>query len=222
VATVLELGCGYGRLLAPLARAGHRVTGVDADAGLLTLARETVAALPAPARERVTLLADDMRTFALDARFERVLIPYNGLYCLPSEAEQIACLANAARHLAPGGRLVFDGYAIDAFHEAVDEDDEHDDAQPVVSVEWRGRVWDVLEHSDWVRAAQVLRVRYECRPRDGGAPVMDAVNHRYLLTGQVGGVCEAAGLRVVETAGGFRGEPLDADSEHLVCVAETG
>ena len=47
--SVLELGCGFGRLLAPLAQAGLQVTGVDSDPAMLQLARKNLATLPGDA-----------------------------------------------------------------------------------------------------------------------------------------------------------------------------
>jgi len=46
-ATVLELGCGTGRVLLPLARAGHDVTGIDASAAMLARCRAKLAREPA-------------------------------------------------------------------------------------------------------------------------------------------------------------------------------
>jgi len=216
--SVLEFGCGHGRLMRPLALAGHRVTGIDQDQGLLALAQASIARHgggPCTA-----LHHGDMRTASLDGRFDRVIIPYNGLYCLASEAEQVACLTNAARHLAPGGRVVFDAYAIDAFHFEADEDDDETDDDPVASLAWRGTVWNVFETCGWKRSTQRLQVRYDFQPADDSTPVSEQVDHRYLLTGQVARVCESAGLQILHSAGGFQNEPLDRDSEHLVCIAQ--
>ncbi len=217
VDTVLELGCGHGRLLAPLAAAGHRVTGLDLDRGLLALAAKAVKSLPAGGRVR--LVCADMTAFTLEGTFQRILIPYNGLYCLPDRDAQVRCLAAAARHLAPDGLVVFDAYAVDDFHRNADPAHTADDGEPVVSVGWRGATWDVFEDSDWERQAQRLRVRYRYLRRDGGAGLEDTIVHRYLLTGQVRALCADAGLRAVQASGDFNGSPLSGDSEHLVCVA---
>lgn len=216
--SVLELGCGYGRLLLPLAGAGHRVIGLDCDPGLLGLARQAAALAPASVRERITLQQADMRSFALDARFDRILIPFGGLYCLPGEDEQLRCLARAARHLAPHGLLLFDAWPADDFHAHADPGAVEDE-QPVVSVEWRGTVWDVHEHSRWERDAQRLEVRYEYRPRDGGPVRADTLEHRYLLSAQVPDLCRRAGLRLEALLGDFQGAPFDARSEWLACIA---
>ena len=218
-ARVLELGCGHGRVLLDLARAGHAVTGLDRDAGLLALARRSLAREPARVRGRVRLVDADMRRFALGERFERIVIPYNGLYCLADDDEVAACLRCAAAHLAPGGRIVLDAWAADAFHADADPADPHADGdEPVASVAWRGVTYDVFETSDWERDAQRIRVEYRYRPRGGGDGFVDRIEHRYLLRAQIPALAAAAGLSVAGAWGGFRGEPLDGDGEHLAYV----
>src|SRR5688572_33036529 len=77
--SVLELGCGYGRLLPVLTQGGARYLGIDLDPGLLALARKARRALPEAQRARVTLRAEDMRSFRGAARFDRIVIPHSGL-----------------------------------------------------------------------------------------------------------------------------------------------
>ena len=157
-ARVLELGCGAGRVLLDLARTGHAVTGIDRDPGLLALAREALGEEPAQVCARVTLVDGDMRRFALGRRFERIVIPYNGLYCLADDDEVAACLRCAGEHLSPGGEIVFDAWAADAFHAEADPDEpDAGDDQPITHVAWRGRTYDVFEASEWQRAAQRIR-----------------------------------------------------------------
>ena len=61
---VLDLGCGTGRLMAPLLRAGHTVVGVDVAPTMLARAAARIGRLPAPARRRALLLRADMRALA--------------------------------------------------------------------------------------------------------------------------------------------------------------
>jgi SAM-dependent methyltransferase len=217
--TVLELGCGYARVLAPLADAGHRVVGLDSDPGLLALAFDAVSALPRAARERVELVHGDMREFRLAAKFDRVFIPYNGIYCLGSEAAQLRCLRLAGEHLAPGGILIWDAYAIDCFHATADALDTEEEEEAVLRVRHDGRDYDVFEASAWRREEQSLRVRYRYRPCDGGPALRERIDHRYLLTTQLTPLCAAAGLRLEQACGDFDGAPLGAESEHMVCRA---
>ena len=101
---VLELGCGTGRILAPLAREGVDITGLDNSPGMLERCREAVGDLP------VLLILGDMRDFQLERRFQLITIPFRAFQHLLTVEDQLACLACVRRHLLPGGRLILDLY----------------------------------------------------------------------------------------------------------------
>ncbi len=218
--TVLELGCGGGRVLLALAQAGHEVVGIDMHDGLLAAAQERVAALAAPVAARIELQRADMRSFDLDARFDRVIIPHSGLYCLLSEQEVLDCLRLVRKHLAPGGMLIFDAYAADDFHGQCHPDDQADDQlDPVTAVSHDGTVYDVLERSTWKRDEQRLDVTYLHLPRDGRSVVEGSIAQRYLLGEQVAGLLAAADLSLGRLAGDFVGSAFHSDSDLLVVIA---
>lgn len=91
---VLELGCGTGRLTAPL-----RALGLDIDEAMLARAR---------GRGARGLVRADMRRFAFSARFGLVIIPYNGIQLLSSDDERVKCLRCVRSHLASDGRLALE------------------------------------------------------------------------------------------------------------------
>lgn len=212
--SVLELGCGAGRLLGELPAPGRRLVGLDRDAGLLALARKR---LP----RGVELVAADMRAFDLGERFDRVLVPYSGFYCLLTRKDALSCLRSIRRHLAPHGKLALDAYAADAFHEDSSADDLPDDALgEVVAFEHRGKIWDVYEKSRWSRRRQRLDVTYVYAARRSRSRVEIALPQRYLRGVELGPLLERAGLRLTQLHGGFRDERYRArSSEHLVVVA---
>jgi SAM-dependent methyltransferase len=96
---VLELGCGTGLHAALLARRGYRVTGLDRSAAMLARAR--------PARG-VRLLRGDLRSARLEGAFDAVVSLFHVFSYLSGPRELRAALRTAARHLRPGGVLVFD------------------------------------------------------------------------------------------------------------------
>ena len=103
---ILELACGTGRCLLPLAESGARVTGLDISPAMLEVARQKVAARGLG--DRVELVQGDMRAFELERGFRLIVIALNSLMHLATQEEQGAALRCAARHLAPGGRVVID------------------------------------------------------------------------------------------------------------------
>ncbi len=105
---VLEIGCGTGRVLLPVARAGFDMVGLDASPGMLAVCRGKLQHEPEAVRTRVELIEGDMRAFDLGRVFNLVIIPFRPFQHLLTVEDQRACLGSVSRHLAPGGRLILD------------------------------------------------------------------------------------------------------------------
>ncbi len=104
---MLELMCGTGRLLEPLAQVGHRLTGVDSSSGMLAIARRNLAA--AELTELVTLIEGDVREVVLpSAHFSLAFVAINSFMHLERVRDQLACLSNVRRALNRRGLLVLD------------------------------------------------------------------------------------------------------------------
>ena len=103
---ILELACGTGRVLLPLARQGYRITGVDVSPSMLAVARRRVAAEGLD--EHVTLVEQDMRQLDLDGRFNLAFVAANSFSHLPTLDEHLAALERIRQHLNPGGLLLLD------------------------------------------------------------------------------------------------------------------
>jgi SAM-dependent methyltransferase len=101
---LLELACGTGRLLAPLARAGVACTGVDNSSPMLERARERLVRLGLEA----TLVHQSMPDLRLDQRFRTILIGLDSFGLLIKRADQVRALRAAREHVAHDGRLVLD------------------------------------------------------------------------------------------------------------------
>jgi SAM-dependent methyltransferase len=95
--SVLDAGCGTGRVGRELARRGIDVAGVDIDAGMLATAR-------AKAPDHRWHLAD-LATVNLGRTFDAIVMAGNVMIFLAPGSEG-AVVANMARHLAPGGVLI--------------------------------------------------------------------------------------------------------------------
>jgi SAM-dependent methyltransferase len=95
--TVLDAGCGTGRVAIELARRGIDVVGADLDQPMLEAARRK-----APQLE---WLHADLATLALERFFDVVVMAGNVMIFVTPGSEQ-AVVANMARHLVEGGALV--------------------------------------------------------------------------------------------------------------------
>ncbi|HEU4657060.1 MAG TPA: class I SAM-dependent methyltransferase [Capillimicrobium sp.] len=97
---ILDVGAGTGRVTLDLARRGHEVIALDADAELVAELRERAAGLP------VTAVHADARDFDLGRRVALVIVPMQTIQLLGGPAGRAGFLRSAARHLPPGGLLV--------------------------------------------------------------------------------------------------------------------
>ncbi len=104
---VLDLACGTGRVLIPIAHAGVPVVGMDSSPAMLAAARKKITRLPEETRQRIELVEGDMRSFSLDRRFDLVIIPFRSFLHLMTPADQRQALGRVREHLTDGGRLVF-------------------------------------------------------------------------------------------------------------------
>lgn len=98
----LELAIGTGRIGVPLRRLGVPVSGIELSQPMVDVLRRKVTEeeIPVVVGDMAAVEAPEAGTYAL------VYLVYNTIGNLRTQEEQIACFANAARHLAPGGRFV--------------------------------------------------------------------------------------------------------------------
>ncbi|MFG3203598.1 class I SAM-dependent methyltransferase [Streptomyces sp. NPDC048192] len=98
----LEFAIGTGRVAVPLAERGVPVTGIELSGPMIEQLRTKAdeAAIP--------VVLGDMATTRAPGTYSLVYLVYNTISNLLTQAEQVECFRNAARHLAPGGRFVIE------------------------------------------------------------------------------------------------------------------
>jgi ubiquinone/menaquinone biosynthesis C-methylase UbiE len=103
----LELGCGTGRLLLPIARTGSPVTGLDRSSAML--ARAAMRARRLPARQRPSIVRGDIRAIPFRREsFSLVIAAYGLIQSILNDRDLAAVFDEMARVLAPGGRVGMD------------------------------------------------------------------------------------------------------------------
>jgi SAM-dependent methyltransferase len=104
-ASVLELGCGTGRVLLPLVDVCGDVHGIDRSEGMLALCRKKLkaAAIP-PAKARVEV--GDITDFDLGHTFDLIIAPYRVFQLLDTDAAVGGLFRCVRTHLAPGGTCI--------------------------------------------------------------------------------------------------------------------
>ena len=105
---VLEIGCGTGRILLPIARAGIAITGLDGSRLMIERLRRRLMDESDAVRSRVTVIEGDGRDFDIGGKFALITAPFRVFQHMVRREDQLRFLQAVARHLAPGGRFVFD------------------------------------------------------------------------------------------------------------------
>ncbi|GGP75195.1 class I SAM-dependent methyltransferase [Saccharothrix coeruleofusca] len=96
----LEFAIGTGRVAVPLAERGVPVAGIELSRPMIAQLREKVDEATVP------VVVGDMATATAPGEHTLVYLVYNTISNLLTQAEQVECFRNAARHLVPGGRFV--------------------------------------------------------------------------------------------------------------------
>jgi ubiquinone/menaquinone biosynthesis C-methylase UbiE len=175
--SLLDVACGTGKHLELLRATFPDVAGIDVDAGLLAVATERLPDVP--------FTEADMRTFDLGRTFDAVTCLFSSVGYLRDDHELQAAVGRMARHLAPGGVLVVDGWVrADAW--------------------WPGtHVQALAETADGVAAARVARtwrkddrtvldMRYLIATVDGGFEQEQEVHELTLFSDEAYGAAFAA------------------------------
>jgi len=98
----IEFAIGTGRVAIPLAERGVPVTGIE-------LSQPMIDQLRTKADEAtIPVLVGDMATTVAPGEYTLVYLVFNTISNLLTQAEQVECFRNAARHLTPGGRFVIE------------------------------------------------------------------------------------------------------------------
>jgi SAM-dependent methyltransferase len=102
---VLELGLGTGRLALPLSRKGLSVYGIELSPDMVTQLQAEEGA------DAISVTMGDFSTTAVEGCRGTATLAYlvrNTITNLTTQDAQVACFANVAAHLAPGGVFVME------------------------------------------------------------------------------------------------------------------
>jgi SAM-dependent methyltransferase len=227
---VLDLGCGTGRLLLPLVRAGHSITGVDRSPAMLARCRERLAQESPDVRSRAALYEGDVRDFALPPPdhagsadrdgFRLAIAPFRILQHLITADDQLRCLAAVRRHLAPGGCVAFDVFNPNFTLMAADRSAEAEDTpeRPLADGRFFRRTARVLRVR-WVQQVSDIELIYYLRTGDQVERIVQAFEMRWYTASELEHLLARAGFMLDAIYGDFARGPLRDGSPEIVVVA---
>jgi SAM-dependent methyltransferase len=205
---LLDVACGTGKSFIPMLNRGWRVTACDISAAMVALARAKVG-------DAAELSVADMRSLPEFGEFDLVLCLDDAVNYLLDTDELERALTGMRRNLGPGGLLMFDVNALDAYRTFFAEE---------VVLERGGRrlIWKGRGSGD-AEPGSITEASFEVKPLDGEAALIPPQMHRqrHFPEAEMLATLERAGLECVELFGhGFDAvleQPLD-DIKHSKAV----
>jgi SAM-dependent methyltransferase len=198
---ILEFGLGSGRLALPLAARGLEVHGIEGSPEMDALLKAK------PGGDAITTTIGDFAETVVGEGFDLVVLALNTIFGMPTQAQQVACFENAARHLAPGGRFLVEAFVLDPMRF-------RDGA--VISPRLWGTERVELQVQAYDPATQCIDTR-NIHLGDQYVRVLN-VRNQYAAPRELDLMARIAGFALEERWGGWRDEPFDVRSTRHVSL----
>ena len=197
----LELAIGTGRVALPLAARGITVHGIDLSSAMVERLRAK------PGGADVPVAIGDFATTRMNGSFSLVYLVYNTIGNLTTQDAQIACFANAAAHLAPGGRFLVETGIADLRRMPPGQN-----AVPF-------RIGTTRWGFDTIDVATQTMTSHHISVVDGHGSYT-ALPFRYTWPAELDLMARLAGMRLSARWAGWHREPFTSDSDRHVSVWE--
>jgi len=222
---VLELACGTGRILLPIARQGIAIHGVDNSAPMLDVLQKNLKREPKDVRELVSIMQGDLRHFRSHRSYPLVIIPFRPMQHMYTVEDQIKALKTAAYHLDPDGLLAFDVFY-----------PKHDRLFSGIGVEELELEWTAKAEPSTImrryfrkeavdKIAQTFTATFMYRTyRDGKliSEESEPLKMSWYTYPHLRALFMLAGLEIVEEYGSFAKAPLDNHAGQMIFLLKKG
>ena len=216
--SLLELACGSGRLLLPLAQDGYDLMGVDSSASMLAIAREHLT--EAGVLARCELMQADIRTMRLGRTFRMAFIALGSFAHLTKRSEQQEALTTVRVHLSTGSLFLLDISNADIrYMESLG-------GQMLHQGTWQRDDGTMLTHFVSPATATERRMLelthfYDVYSQGGAIQRTTTTMHLALFErGEVELLLEQAGFTIKDVYGTYDLDPYQVDSPRMIFVAE--
>ena len=222
-ARVLELGCGTGRVLIPLAAQCRRIVGVDASEAMLAQCRQKLQAAGLP-ESKARIVLGDIADLELGESFDYIIAPFRVMQLLITDAALDGLFRTIGRHLAPGGTCILNAF------------------RPFLPRERMVKEWasdkEVLDYAARVDGGRITR-HHACRRLQTDPLVVcpefifrryegdrlaeetvEPLNMRCFYAEEFTALIESHGFRITACWGGYSGETYGEGPELVVAFTQ--
>jgi SAM-dependent methyltransferase len=216
---VLEIACGTGRVLLPIARTGLEIHGVDNSTAMLRVLKQQLTSEPQEVRERIHLYEGDMRQFRLDRKYPLAIIPFRPMQHMQTVEDQVNALTTAAFHLREGGILAFDVFypKFEMLQGGIGEE--------ILELAWpdpadpQRLVRRFFRKDNVDKIGQTFSFTFFLRTSEGEKVVLEereSMTLCYYTYPHLRALFLLARLEIVEEYGSFGKDPLDNDATEMI------
>ncbi|MFC4713482.1 class I SAM-dependent methyltransferase [Planococcus dechangensis] len=209
--TILDLGCGTGRVTIPLAEQGHKLIGVDLHKGMLEQAKEKTADTPLA----VEWVLQDCTQLALQVVASFIYMTGNSFQHFLTNDSQNRLLQSVWTHLEPNGVFVFN-----TRFPVLDELAQVDTSTRTYTDRRNRRVMDTTIET-YHALTQILHCSSTREIMDGpeaGTSERDSISLRYVFPLEMERLLTEAGFIVLESYSSWDKKPLSASSSEMIYV----
>ncbi|HZO70650.1 MAG TPA: class I SAM-dependent methyltransferase [Ktedonobacteraceae bacterium] len=215
---ILELACGSGRVLVPLAQEGYELTGVDTSAAMLKLAGQHLQAHGV--ESRCTLVQQNICTLRLEQKFRLAFIALGSFAHLTTRKEQQQALKAVRAHLSSGGTFIVDISNADARYM------EELGGQVLHQGTWQAADGTQITHFVSPASAphkhQLELTHFYEQHRQGGPVERTVITTQLYLfeRPELELLLEQAGFVIKDVYGDYDLSPYQLESPRMICIAE--
>jgi len=212
---LLELGCGTGRLLLPLAEAGFQCYGIDNDQRMLEFLQNRI---PNEAQDRIQTFNTDFTSFSLDIQFPLIILPCNTYSTIRSDFRQ-SLLGCVYKHLTANG--IFAVSITNPDFLSAQESTEHAEIETIFPHPDTGNPVQVSYRIERSVDAVTFHWYYDHLLPDGKVHRSKVcLTHSLIPTSQYMDEIRISGFKINETFGSFDRTPFSQDSPNLIIIAQ--
>lgn len=217
---ILEIACGSGRFLVPMANAGHNVTGLDFDEHMLNRIATKISGTPNISWHKSDVINDEWGT-----GFDIVLLVANFLSNIVSDIDyekaQELMIKKSAQALVSGGYVLID-YAYTFYPEKWFNN-------PNPNIVWQGTDSEgnsgkmILFNNTYDTETGIAKCirRFEMILADGSSLIQEIPTEKHFATlEQVRGWLERSGFVIESEWGDYQGNPISENTSRAIIWAK--